>query len=63
MCTKLVSSFLYFSNFFLSINFSLMSYPIAGVAFEISCKIGVPISPSPATTSFDSFVIKQERCG
>ena len=53
ICRKVVSSWLYFSNFFLFTSFEFISNPTAIFDFEISFSIGVPISPKPATTSFD----------
>ena len=53
ICRKVVSSWLYFSNFFLFTSFEFISNPTAIFDFETSLSIGPPISPRPATTSFD----------
>lgn len=52
ICRKEVFNFLNFLNLFLFINFGLMSYPTVDPAFEISFKIGEPISPNPTTMLF-----------
>jgi len=53
ICKNVVGSKSYLTNFFLFTSFEFLSYPTTIFDFEISFSIGIPISPRPATISFD----------